>query len=76
MFTYTTNSSGDYYTVMKYLYENFDDGIINAYRFIKSNRVPINTINPNDRNTLYMANYALFDYILPGIPKYNDEINK
>ena len=76
MFTYTTNSSGDYYTVMKYLYENFDDGIINAYRFIKSNRVPINTINPNDRNTLYMANYALFDYILPGIPKYNDEIDK
>ncbi|MEI0747883.1 ABC transporter [Brachyspira pulli] len=76
MFTYTTNSSGDYYTVMKYLYENFDDGIINAYRYIKSNRVPINTINPNDRNTLYMANYALFDYILPGIPKYNDEINK
>ena len=69
MFTYTTNSSGDYYTVMKYLYNNFDYGIIDAYRFIKTNRVSINTINSSDRNTLYMANYALFDYILPGIPR-------
>ncbi|MEI0604837.1 ABC transporter [Brachyspira alvinipulli] len=69
MFTYTTNSSGDYYTVMKYLYNNFGDGIIDAYRFIKTNRVPINTINTGDRNILYMANYALFDYILPGIPR-------
>ncbi|WP_028329072.1 PD40 domain-containing protein [Brachyspira alvinipulli] len=69
MFTYTTNNSGDYYTVMKYLYNNFGDGIIDAYRFIKTNRVPINTINTSDRNMLYMANYALFDYILPGIPR-------
>ena len=69
MFTYTTNSSGDYYTVMKYLYNNFGDGIIDAYRFIKTNRVPINTINTGDRNILYMANYSLFDYILPGIPR-------
>lgn len=69
LFTYTTNSSGDYYTVMKYLYNNFDKGIIDSYRYIKTYRVPVNTINPNDRDTLYMANYALFDYILPGIPR-------
>ena len=70
MFTYTTNSSGDYYTTMKYLYNNFDKGIIDAYRFIKRNRTRVtDVINPGDRDTLYMANYALFDYILPGIPK-------
>ena len=73
LFTYTTNSSGDYYTVMKYLYKNFDKGIIDSYKYIKTNRVPVNAINPNDRNTLYMANYALFDYILPGIPRHNDK---
>lgn len=69
LFTYTSDYSGDYYTVMKYLYQNFDKGIIDSYKYIKNNRVPINAINPNDRSTLYMANYALFDYILPGIPK-------
>ena len=69
MFTYTTNNSGDYYTVMKYLYNHFNYGIIDAYRFIKTNRVSVNAINTSDRNMLYMANYALFDYILPGIPK-------
>ena len=69
MFTYATNSAGDYYTIMKYLYERFDNGIIDAYRFIKTNRVSVNTINNSDRDTLYTANYALFDYILPGIPK-------
>ncbi len=71
LFTYTYNDSGDYYTVMKYLYNNFDNGIINSYRFIKNYRVPINIIKSGDMNTVYKANYTLFDYILPGIPKYN-----
>lgn len=70
MFTYSANSSGDYYTIMKYLYGNFDKGIINAYRYIKNNKVDFNAINPSDENSLYMASYTLFDYILPSIPKH------
>ena len=69
MFTYSANSSGDYYTIMKYLYGNFDKGIINAYRYIKNNKIDFSPINPSDENALYMASYTLFDYILPGIPK-------
>ena len=69
MFTYSSNSSGDYYTVMKYLYSNFDKGIIEAYRYIKNNKIDFNPINSSDENALYMASYTLFDYILPGIPK-------
>ena len=69
MFTYSANSSGDYYTIMKYLYGNFDKGIINAYRYIKNNKIDFNPINPSDENALYMASYTLFDDILPGIPK-------
>lgn len=69
MFTYSSNNSGDYYTIMKYLYGNFDKGIIDIYRHIKNNRVDYNAINPSDENILYMASYSLFDYILPGIPK-------
>ena len=70
MFTYSADSSGDYYTSMKYLYGNFDKGIIEAYVYIKNNRVDFNAINPSDENTLYTASYTLFDYILPSIPKY------
>lgn len=70
MFTYSANSLGDYYTTMKYLYGNFDKGIINAYRYIKNNKIDFNAINPSDEKALYMASYTLFDYILPGIPKY------
>lgn len=69
MFTYSANSSGDYYTIMKYLYGNFDKGIINAYRYIKNNKIDFSPINPSDESALYMASYTLFDYILPGIPK-------
>ena len=69
MFAYSANSSGDYYTIMKYLYGNFDKGIINAYRYIKNNKIDFSPINPSDENALYMASYTLFDYILPGIPK-------
>ena len=69
MFTYSANSSGDYYTIMKYLYGNFDKGIINAYRYIKNNKIDFSPINSSDENILYMASYTLFDYILPGIPK-------
>lgn len=69
MFTYSANSSGDYYTIMKYLYGNFDKGIINAYRYIKNNKIDFSPINTSDENALYMASYTLFDYILPGIPK-------
>lgn len=70
MFTYSANSSGDYYTTMKYLYGNFDKGIIKSYRYIKNNKIYVNAINPSDEKALYMASYALFDYILPSIPKY------
>ena len=70
MFTYSANSSGDYFTVMKYLYGNFDKGIINAYGYIKNNKVDFKAINPSDENSLYMASYTLFDYILPSIPKH------
>ena len=70
MFTYSADASGDYFTVMKYLYGNFDKGIIKAYGYIKNNKVDFNAINPSDENSLYMASYTLFDYILPSIPKH------
>ena len=70
MFTYSADTSGDYYTSMKYLYGNFDKGIIEAYGYIKNNRVDFNAINPSDENALYTASYILFDYILPSIPKH------
>lgn len=70
MFTYSADTSGDYYTTMKYLYGNFYNGIIEAYRYIKNNEVDFNAINPSDETVLYTASYTLFDYILPSIPKY------
>ena len=69
MFTYSTDLSGDYYTAMKYLYMNFDNGVIDSYRYIKNNAVNPNIINASDMNTLFKGSYTLFDYILPGIPK-------
>ena len=73
MFTYSADTSGDYYTSMKYLYGNFDKGIIEAYVYIKNNRVDFNAINPSDENALYTASYTLFDYILPSIPKFRKD---
>ena len=54
---------------MKYLYMNFNNGVIDSYRYIKNNAVNPNIINASDMNTLFKGSYTLFDYILPGIPK-------
>ena len=63
------NNNSNINEILESIKQDYPKATHYCYGYIKNNKVDFNAINPSDENSLYMASYTLFDYILPGIPK-------